>query len=312
MRGAATPRSSRWPTCPGSAAARRPARAAHRDEPRARRGASRRPSTPAARRSCWASAAARAPTAAPGWWRRSARRLLDADGTRLPPGGAALADLASTRPGARSHRIGGVRVTVACDVDNPLCGPARRGGGLRPAEGRDAGPGGGARRRAGRTGPTWSRRQPAATTGDRRAPVPPAVSGSRAVAVLGAELRSRHRSGARPRRVRRRTGSHGADLVVTGEGSLDEQTLHGKAPAGVAAAAAARGIPVVAVCGRTTLDAERLRAAGIHADVRADRDRAGPAAVLRRGAPHCWNSSASGSRASGSPRPTAQRRERHS
>ena len=55
------------------------------------------------------------------------------------------------------------------------------------------------------------------------------------------------------------------DLVVTGEGSLDEQTLHGKAPAGVAAAAAARGIPVVAVCGRTTLDAERLRHAGIHA-----------------------------------------------
>jgi glycerate 2-kinase len=55
------------------------------------------------------------------------------------------------------------------------------------------------------------------------------------------------------------------DLVVTGEGSLDEQTLHGKAPAGVAAAAMARGVPVVAVCGRTTLDDERLRAAGIHA-----------------------------------------------
>ena len=55
------------------------------------------------------------------------------------------------------------------------------------------------------------------------------------------------------------------DLVVTGEGSLDEQTLHGKAPAGVAAAAAARGIPVVAVCGRTTLDPERLRDAGFQA-----------------------------------------------
>src|SRR5690606_27155147 len=42
----------------------------------------------------------------------------------------------------------------------------------------------------------------------------------------------------------------GARLVITGEGALDEQTLHGKAPAGVAAAAAKAGVPVVAVCGR--------------------------------------------------------------
>ncbi|OAX64555.1 hypothetical protein A5N15_03235 [Rothia kristinae] len=45
----------------------------------------------------------------------------------------------------------------------------------------------------------------------------------------------------------------GTDLVVTGEGKLDEQTLRGKAPAGVAGRAAERGIPVVAVCGQNTL-----------------------------------------------------------
>jgi glycerate kinase len=55
----------------------------------------------------------------------------------------------------------------------------------------------------------------------------------------------------------------GAELVITGEGSLDEQTLHGKAPAGVATAAAAAGIPVVAVCGRNLLSADQLRGAGI-------------------------------------------------
>ena len=55
------------------------------------------------------------------------------------------------------------------------------------------------------------------------------------------------------------------DLVVTGEGSLDEQTLHGKAPAGGGRGGRARGIPVVAVCGRTTLDSDRLHGAGIHA-----------------------------------------------
>ena len=47
----------------------------------------------------------------------------------------------------------------------------------------------------------------------------------------------------------------GARLVITGEGSLDEQTLSGKAPAGVAAAAVAAGIPVVTVSGRLALSA---------------------------------------------------------
>ena len=55
----------------------------------------------------------------------------------------------------------------------------------------------------------------------------------------------------------------GADLVVTGEGSLDEQSLAGKAPVGVARAAARAGIPVVAVAGRLQLSVTRLREAGI-------------------------------------------------
>jgi glycerate kinase len=55
----------------------------------------------------------------------------------------------------------------------------------------------------------------------------------------------------------------GARLVVTGEGSLDEQTLRGKAPAGVAAAARAAGVPVVAVAGRNTLPPSALEEAGI-------------------------------------------------
>ena len=51
--------------------------------------------------------------------------------------------------------------------------------------------------------------------------------------------------------------------MVTGEGSLDEQTLQGKTPAGVARAARAAGVRVVAVCGRSSLAADRARAAGI-------------------------------------------------
>jgi glycerate kinase len=54
-----------------------------------------------------------------------------------------------------------------------------------------------------------------------------------------------------------------AELVITGEGSLDAQTLSGKAPAGVAAAAKEAGIPVVTVSGRLELSADQLHAAGI-------------------------------------------------
>jgi glycerate kinase len=65
------------------------------------------------------------------------------------------------------------------------------------------------------------------------------------------------------------TGLHAhladAQLVVIGEGSLDEQTLRGKAPMGVASAARAAGVPVVAVAGRTSLTPDQLRAAGIAA-----------------------------------------------
>lgn len=57
----------------------------------------------------------------------------------------------------------------------------------------------------------------------------------------------------------------GADLVVTGEGSLDEQSLEGKAPIGVATAAGRAGIPVVAVAGRLQLSPPRLHEAGITA-----------------------------------------------
>ena len=57
----------------------------------------------------------------------------------------------------------------------------------------------------------------------------------------------------------------GVDLVITGEGSLDAQTLNGKAPAGVAEAAGRAGVPVVAVAGQCLLDADALAGAGFRA-----------------------------------------------
>ena len=51
--------------------------------------------------------------------------------------------------------------------------------------------------------------------------------------------------------------------MLTGEGSLDEQSLQGKTPVGIAEAAARHGLPVEAVCGRSLLSAEQAAAAGI-------------------------------------------------
>ncbi len=57
----------------------------------------------------------------------------------------------------------------------------------------------------------------------------------------------------------------GSALVVTGEGSLDAQTLAGKAPVGVARAVRGSGVPVVAVAGRCTLTRRQLDEIGISA-----------------------------------------------
>ena len=56
----------------------------------------------------------------------------------------------------------------------------------------------------------------------------------------------------------------GADFVITGEGSIDAQTLHGKAPAGVLTAAQRLGIPTIALGGRVEC-VEELLAGGFHA-----------------------------------------------
>lgn len=55
----------------------------------------------------------------------------------------------------------------------------------------------------------------------------------------------------------------GADLVITGEGMIDASTLRGKAISGVARRARARGIPVVALCGRERITREQLDELGV-------------------------------------------------
>ncbi len=210
-------------------------------------------------------------------------RLLDSSGAELPPGGAALVRLDHVDV-SRLRDLSGTEVVAATDVDNPLLGPhgaaavyaPQKGASLQDVASLEEGlarwadvaeqsfgfvkrdePGAGA---AGGLG--------FAALGFLGATMQPGIE-------LMLDLLSFH--------------SHlsGARLDITGEGALDAQTLHGKAPAGVAraAAAAAPDLPVVAVAGVCSLTPAQLRSAGIArayalADIEPDlarcREQAGP------------------------------------
>jgi glycerate kinase len=186
-------------------------------------------------------------------------RLLDQAGADLPPGGAALLRLARIDVSGLDPRLAAVRVTVASDVDNPLTGPEGAAHVYGPQKG--AGPDDvllldSALRRYARV--------LADDLGQDVAGIPGAGAagglGAGAIAFLGAELRTGIEL------VLELVGFDkavaGADLVVTGEGKLDAQSLRGKAPVGVARAAAAHGVPVVAVAGAVEVADRELRAAG--------------------------------------------------
>jgi glycerate kinase len=186
--------------------------------------------------------------------------LTDTAGHKLPPGGAALSRLHGVDLTALRARVDGVRFVVACDVDNPLLGPAGAAAVFGPQKG--AGPADVEQLDAALT--VWAE-VVAETTGADLADQPGAGAaggtGFAALALLGATLRPGIEL------VLDLVGFErlleGADLVVTGEGSLDEQSLSGKAPIGVAQAAAQTGVRVVAVAGRSLLSAEQLNRAGI-------------------------------------------------
>ena len=202
-------------------------------------------------------------------------RLLDAAGADLPPGGASLAYLDRLDLSGFDPRVADTEFVVASDVDNPLLGPHGAAAVYGPQKG--ASPPEVALLDAALA--RWAALVRAATGVDAAG-----VPGAGAAGGVGFAAVVFLRATVRPGieylldLLEVRSALPGARLVVTGEGSLDEQTLRGKAPAGVAAAARAAGVPVVAVAGRNTLPPAALRAAGIArayalADLEPDPDR---------------------------------------
>ena len=186
--------------------------------------------------------------------------ILDAAGTELEDGGGALAKVARLDLAGLHRGLAKATIAVASDVDNPLTGPTGAAAVYGPQKGADPELVSSLDESMAR----WADAVAEATGHDLRDQPGAGAAGGvgfGAIAVLGASLRP----GAEV--VQELTGFQdalvGADLVVTGEGSLDSQTLHGKAPAAVAAAARAAGVPTIAVAGRCLLDQATLDAAGI-------------------------------------------------
>ena len=177
-------------------------------------------------------------------------RLLDRHGVELPDGGGALARVAQVDLAGLHPLLARTTIRVACDVDSPLIGPHGAAAVYGPQKGASAAD---VRLLDDAVGRFADVMAEAVGHDLRSLPGAGAAGGvSFALAALGAELT--------PGvdlvfdLLGFADALAGADVVITGEGSLDRQTLHGKAPAGVAAAARASGRPVVGVCGRCTLD----------------------------------------------------------
>jgi glycerate kinase len=211
-------------------------------------------------------------------------RLLDARGQDLAPGGAALLHLHAVDVSGLARELADASVVLASDVDNPLLGERGAAAVYGPQKG---------------ASPRDVERLEAALTryalvlrrdlGVDVARVPGAGAAGGAGAGALAFLSARIASGIDLLLdvVRFPQALQGADLVVTGEGSFDAQSLHGKAPVGVAQAARAAGVPVVALVGRLDVSADQLRSVGIHA-AHALMDLAPDEATAVRTPRGCW------------------------
>jgi len=189
-------------------------------------------------------------------------KFLDARGRELAEGGGSLARLSRIDLSALDPRLQRVEVEVACDVENPLYG-AR----------------GAARVYAPQKGATPAmievlelglKRLAAVVRKDlglEIAHLPGAGAAGGLGGGLAAFLKGRLRPGADLvlEAVKFESKLTGCDLVVTGEGRLDGQTVFGKAPAAVAKIARKFGIPVIAICGSLGPDAGQTKAIGISA-----------------------------------------------
>lgn len=190
--------------------------------------------------------------------------LLDEHGVELPPGGAALRrlhriDVSGLHPAVRRTRI-----VLASDVDNPLLGPTGAAAVYGPQKGATEADVAVLEAGLARWAEVVDSQLPT-VAGRVGAPGAGAAGGVGFAALTFLDARFRPGIELLLDLLGFADLLAGAGLVITGEGSLDAQSLRGKAPVGVASAASRAGVPTVAVAGQLGVGPDVLLTAGIRA-----------------------------------------------
>lgn len=189
-------------------------------------------------------------------------RLLDRRGVSLPQGGAALAELARIDASGIDPRLAACRVEVACDVTNPLTGPDGASAVFGPQKGAT---------------PEMVQELDRVLAHfatlifrDLNKSVS-TLAGGGAAGGMGAALWAFCGGVLRPgceivtEALNLDALVADASLVITGEGRIDSQTIHGKVPVGVARVAKRYGLPVIGIAGSLTRDVGVVHHHGIDA-----------------------------------------------
>lgn len=189
-------------------------------------------------------------------------RFIDSEGNELASGGGALAQLASIDLSGLDARLSDVKLEVACDVDNPLCGPKGASQVFGPQKGAT---------------PEMvlqldqNLAHYAAVIAQTNGKDVIDQAGAGAAGGLGAALLGLFDATLRPGisivmdAVNLSEVVRDADLVITGEGRIDSQTIHGKTPIGVARTAKQYDLPVIGIAGSIAKDCAVVHAHGIDA-----------------------------------------------
>ncbi|REF26889.1 glycerate kinase [Xenorhabdus cabanillasii] len=188
--------------------------------------------------------------------------LWDGDNRILPFGGAALTRLESIDLSGLDTRLRQLKITVACDVNNPLCGKSGASAVFGPQKGAT---------------PEMVKildsalfhygMKIEAVTGrnviDAAGAGAAGGIGASLLGCLGAKLQSGVEIVIETLKLEKMI--QGADLVITGEGRMDSQTIYGKTPIGVARIARKFGIPVIALVGGMSKDYHIVHQHGLDA-----------------------------------------------
>jgi glycerate kinase len=179
-------------------------------------------------------------------------RFLDGDGSEVPPGGGSLEMIRSIDTAQRDERLDGATVLVASDVDNTLIGPQGAARIYGPQKGANPDQVEGLDRGLANLG-SLIKSELGVNVVEMRGAGAAGGLGAGLVAFCGARIVSGVALVAEIVGLGEKL--RGADLALTGEGSFDSQTAHGKTPAGVASMASETGVPTVILAGRVATGA---------------------------------------------------------